>query len=174
MRIRVGEAQRLANSRLGGGQPLAVKIGKRLMFDYLGVEDNSTVERLLTMQRYPRVVLVIMHEIVLLLRGHAWPSFIRLCSSSLAETLYQILSFDIIVPSLIKFSLSPSYFSSLFIFLRLETKIKLKNIVLSRTYFSRLKICLSKQIWKKMIWRRCCLRLTAVEFFFCDYVFHFR
>lgn len=161
MRIRVGEAQRLASSRLGGGQPLAVKIGKRLMFDYLGVEDNSTVERLLTMQWYPRVVLVIMHEIVLLLRGHAWPSFIRLCSSSLAETLYQILSFDTIVPSLIKFllkkikilltvsrSFSPflSYFSTLFIFLRLETKIKLRNIVLSRTYFSRLKMCLSKRL----------------------------
>ena len=83
------------NSRLGS--KLATIIRKRLTFDYLGVKDNSTMKRLFTVQRYPRVVLVIMHEIVLLLRGHAWPSFIRLFSSSLAETLCQILSLDTIV-----------------------------------------------------------------------------
>lgn len=54
--------------------------------DELGMEDNSTVECLFTVQWYPRVVLVIMYEIILLLRGHAWPNFIRLCSSSLAAS----------------------------------------------------------------------------------------
>lgn len=65
--------------------------------DYLGMEDNSTVECLFTVQWYPRVILVIMYEIILLLRGHAWPNFIRLCSSSLAETLVHVLSLDIIL-----------------------------------------------------------------------------
>lgn len=63
--------------------------------DYLGMEDNSTVECLFTVQWYPRVVLVIMYEIILLLRGHAWPNFIRLCSSSLAETLAYVLSLGV-------------------------------------------------------------------------------
>lgn len=58
--------------------------GQEITPDYLRVEHDSAVERLLAVQRYSRVVLVIMYEVVLLLRGHAEPSCIRLCSSSLA------------------------------------------------------------------------------------------
>lgn len=73
-----------------GRNHVAAKGEKAFADDYLGVEDDSTMERLFAVQWYPGVVLVIMNEIVLLLRGHAWPSFIRLSSSSLAETLNSV------------------------------------------------------------------------------------
>lgn len=50
------------------------------------MENDSAMESLLTVERYSCIVLVIMHEIVLLLRGHAEPVIRLLLSCSPAAT----------------------------------------------------------------------------------------